>query len=204
MQLAVLYSAETQARDALAACGQAVARFLAGSAEGERAEAVASWEAGPFRKLCRRARRARDWEAALRGTDHELATVGLATAAAVRPCPVDQVPPALRRLQLAGLELDDLGGETPRGGLRVWVAPETGASLGKLCAQVGHAAHLAWMRADGPRRRAWLGEGLAVDVRLPGRGEWLAVLGAGPEVAVVDAGLTEVAPGTLTCAASWA
>ena len=77
-------------------------------------------------------------------------------------------------------------------------------SCGKMCAQVGHAAILAYERADSNARKGWFSEGQK-KVVLKVNGERplfeLKVLAENMGIAaalVQDAGLTEIAPGSVT------
>ena len=62
---------------------------------------------------------------------------------------------------------------------------------GKLCAQVAHAAQLAWQSPLMPEglRRAWVRDGYRVRAVFPDRDQWDA---ARRLVSVVDAGFTEL------------
>lgn len=77
-------------------------------------------------------------------------------------------------------------------------------SCGKSCAQVAHAAILAYERADTVARKAWTGEGQK-KVVLKVKGDRalfeLKVIAENvgvPAALVQDAGLTEIPPGTIT------
>jgi peptidyl-tRNA hydrolase, PTH2 family len=88
------------------------------------------------------------------------------------------------------------------------VRTDLGMSRGKIAAQVAHAAVTAVLaNAEEPDLRAWLEAGQPkVVLRVPD-GERLAELAAAARAAglpvdvVRDAGRTQVAPGTPTCAA---
>ncbi len=77
-------------------------------------------------------------------------------------------------------------------------------SCGKMCAQAGHAVILAYERADSTARKGWFAEGQKkVVLKVAGERSLfeLKVLAenAGIAAAIVqDAGLTEIAPGTVT------
>ena len=183
------------------AAAMAVVRLLADprSTGGEWRERVLRWESGPIRKVARRARGVR-WQAV-----RELPGVGVEHAGAqVRafvPGPVDEVPPEVARLQVAGLDLaDDKEPDPPPDVPYAALAlnPHVPMSTGKAAAQSGHAAHLLLRQAAEPARRAWVGAGLAVHlVRDLG---WADCVGRAA-VAVRDAGFTEVPPGTMTAVA---
>jgi peptidyl-tRNA hydrolase len=190
--------------DALEGAARAVLWFLAdprvNEPEGEWAPVVRAWEDARIRKVVRRARGAA-WERAL--TLPGITVVHRSAEIRVYPpVPVDDWPPDLARLQVAGTELEDPvppgepGGRTPV----LWLNPELAMTAGKAMAQAGHAAQLAWWRL-GPRARSeWreLDFDLAVRTAAPQR--WAELVRSGLPV-VRDGGFTEVAPGSCTVVA---
>ena len=165
--------------------------------------AVTRWETRAIRKVVRRARGAA-WEAAAAVPGVTVAHAG-AEAHACVPTPVDEVPPAIAKLQVSGTNLEgDLPAALPPGwsGLHVLVRPELELSTGKLAAQAGHAAHRAWRTAPPERRAAWDAAGRPLRLTRPSSAVWREVT-SGPAVVITDAGHTEVAPGTITTAAVW-
>lgn len=86
----------------------------------------------------------------------------------------------------------------------VEVTPLHEMTSGKLCAQVAHAAQLAWQSPDLPDRvrRAWAHDGYRLRVTFPDRASWEATSGRRP-VSVVDAGFTELDGPTETTRALW-
>jgi len=77
-------------------------------------------------------------------------------------------------------------------------------SCGKSCAQVAHAAILAYERADSAARKSWTSEGQK-KVVLKVKGDralfelkTIAENAGVPAALVQDAGLTEIPPGTIT------
>jgi peptidyl-tRNA hydrolase len=76
---------------------------------------------------------------------------------------------------------------------------------GKLAAQAAHAAIAAFLRAPGPERAAWLGEGMPKVVLACGSEAELLEIHARAESAglpaelIRDAGRTVLAEGTATC-----
>ena len=82
----------------------------------------------------------------------------------------------------------------------VEVAPGLGISTGKLAAQCGHAAQLAWEALPGDVRERWAADGYRVRVVFPSRVQWDA---ARRPVTVTDAGLTELDGPTDTTRAWW-
>jgi peptidyl-tRNA hydrolase len=199
--------------DALEGAARAVLTFLAdprvtgedgeggeGGRDGEWSAAARAWEDARIRKVVRRARGAA-WERAM-------ALPGITVvhrSAEIRvypPVPVDDWPPDLARLQVAGTELEDPAppGEPDARTPVLWLNPELPMSAGKAMAQAGHAAQLAWWRL-GPRVRSeWreLDFDLAVRTAAPQR--WAELVRSGLPV-VRDGGFTEVAPGSCTVVA---
>jgi peptidyl-tRNA hydrolase len=190
--------------DALEGAARAVLIFLddprVTAEDGEWAPAVRAWTDGRIRKVVRRARGAA-WEraAALPGI-----TV-MQRSAEVRvypPVPVDEWPPDLARLQVAGTDLEDPEplAAVPGGTPVLWINPGLSMTAGKAMAQVGHAAQLAWMRLGPSERSDWRDRDfdLAVRTALPKR--WADLVASGLPV-VQDGGFTEVAPGSCTVVA---
>jgi peptidyl-tRNA hydrolase len=192
--------------DLVTAAAVGVVRLLADvrtALGGPWAEAVARWDGGPIRKLVRRARGAA-WERATTLPGVSVAHGG-ASVHVVPPGPVRPLPPELDRLQVAGLVVGGLRPAAWRSpadwwGVRVAVTPEGDLSGGKLAAQAGHAAHLAWRGMDAARRARWARAGLAVEVAFPAPDAWARLVATAPFV-VHDAGFTETSPGQRTAVA---
>jgi peptidyl-tRNA hydrolase len=190
--------------DALEAAAQAVLSFLSDprvtEAGGEWSAAAQAWEDARIRKVVRRARGAA-WTraAALPGITRTRQTAELRV---FPPVPVDDWPPDLARLQVAGTDLDDPvppgvpGGSTPV----LWLNPALPMTAGKAMAQAGHGAQLAWWGLSAPDRAEWAERDFELAVRGAGRGQWAALLASGLPV-VTDGGFTEVAPGSATVVA---
>lgn len=124
------------------------------------------------------------------------------TTAVVRvfpPVPLDEVPKDLAKLQVTGTDLEDpeRPGEPEPGTPVLWVNPHLEMSTGKTMAQVGHAAHLAWLDLPTPARETWQSADFPVAVRTATATQWSALLRTGLPV-VQDAGFTEVEPGSCT------
>jgi len=190
--------------DALEGAARAVLWFLAdprvNEPEGEWAPAVRAWTDARIRKVVRRARGAA-WERAL-------ALPGITVlhrSAEIRvypPVPVDDWPPDLAKLQVAGIELEDPAppGEPDAGTPVLWLNPELPMTAGKAMAQAGHAAQLAWWRL-GPRVRSeWRDLDFDLAVRTAAPQRWAELVHSGLPV-VRDGGFTEVAPGSCTVVA---
>jgi len=171
-----------------------------GGRDGEWAAAVRAWEDARIRKVVRRARGAA-WERAL--TLPGITVVQRSAEIRVYPpVPVDDWPPDLARLQVAGTELEDPappgepGATTPV----LWLNPELPMTAGKAMAQAGHAAQLAWWRL-GPRVRSeWRDLDFDLAVRTAAPQRWAELVHSGLPV-VRDGGFTEVAPGSCTVVA---
>ena len=165
-------------------------------------EPYAAWLDARMRKIARRARGAQ-WRAA---AEVPGVTVGLdgGEARAFVPGPVDEIDPRLGRLQIGGTDFERDFPDAPAPGVPVvWIDGALEMSVGKAAAQVGHGVMLLIAEMSRARLENWIGEGCPVAVREAGPGEWreLSAAAAGSEpgvAAVVDAGYTEVAPGSLT------
>lgn len=84
----------------------------------------------------------------------------------------------------------------------VEVTPAEEMTSGKLCAQVAHAAQLAWESPEMPEslREGWAAQGYRVRVEVPEPEVWGSAL---RPVRVVDAGFTELDGPTETARARW-
>jgi peptidyl-tRNA hydrolase len=212
------------------AAAMAVARVLTEPDPGWQ-EAIRRWEAGPVRKVTRRARGVR-WTAVQRLPGVTVDYAGARVRAFV-PGPRSQVPPELARLQVAGLDLPDVptAPDSSAGGLAdrprsspappdapyaaIALNPDVQMSTGKAAAQCGHAVHLLVRQAaepdlpfgrDRPDLPHWRDRPCSawLAAGLPvrlTRGEPWARSVARAAVAVHDAGFTEVPPGTMTAVA---
>lgn len=164
-------------------------------------EPYAAWLDARMRKIARRARGAQ-WRTASE-VDGVSRTVDGAEARAFIPGPVDSVDPRLGKLQIGGTDLvRDEPGPLP-GAPVVWIDGELEMSVGKAAAQVGHGVMLLAAGMERPRLDAWIAEGLPLAVREAEPDRWrelerLVAQGTPGVAGVVDAGYTEVAPGSLT------
>ena len=155
---------------------------------------------------------------------------GLASARAFVPGPVRPLPPALAKTQVegthfphgdelppppaaiaeavardpeavAGIDLTDAS-VSSGAPVEIEVTPLEEITSGKLCAQVAHAAQLAWQSPAMPDacRSAWAAQDYRVRVVFPSPEVWGA---ASRPVRVVDAGFTELDGPRETARARW-
>jgi peptidyl-tRNA hydrolase len=187
----------TLARAGELAGAAAVACLRTFEAQEEHREAIAAWRERPG-KVCLRARTLAQWEQVL-AEPHALA--GKADGegvVALPPRPRSQRGPLLERLQAmsTALEPPPENDEEQRGTVTYALNPAAQMSSGKTVAQIAHAAVMA---ADTGALEAWVAAGCPGHVIAPGAAAFAALATRGACVArVVDAGLTEVAPGTVT------
>lgn len=152
------------------------------------------WLSGRFTKTVRRAKPARydrlAADAAAR-TD-----IGGAAACAWEPTSYANLPRDIARLQVSGTDFPR-GGAPAAGPTGLHLTILNSLTTGKACAQAAHAAWLWLLDTDRDTVHAWcdrptLSLTLVDDVAAAGH-RWT----------VTDAGLTEVAPGTVTAAATY-
>lgn len=160
------------------------------------AEAVEAWRPRPG-KVCLRARSDGQWRAVLE-EPHALAGDAVA---ALPPRRRSERGPLLERLQAMSTDL----GEAPAtaapvaGALTFLLNPGAPMSSGKTLAQIAHAAVMA---ADSGRFEDWVDAGCPARVLAPSPDAFAAAAARDDLAArVADAGLTEVAPGTVTVVA---
>ena len=163
----------------------------------EYADAIAAWRERPG-KVCLRARTAGQWEQVL-AEPHALAGgVDGEAVIALPPRRRSQRGPLLERLQAmsSALERAPDAAPEPPGTVTYALNPAAVMSSGKTLAQIAHAAVMA---ADTGELEEWVAAGCPGRVIAPGTARFAALAARGACVArVVDAGLTEVAPGTVT------
>lgn len=198
------------------AAGLAVLALLSdqrAATDGPWHAAVTSWHDGRIRKIVRRARGA-PWE---RATAVDGVTVRHrgAEVRALVPCPTDQVPGDIAKLQLSGVTLEDPDRSTAppvstptaaqeRASVRVTIAvnPALTMSPGKEAAQCAHAAQVAWLDMGDERRIAWTRAGHPLYVVHPSDAGWGELVSTA-QVHIRDAGFTEVPPDSNTTVARW-
>jgi hypothetical protein len=175
----------------------AVACLRTFAAQPEHRDDIAAWRERPG-KVCLRARTTGQWEQVL-AEPHALA--GAADGEAVIALPPrrrSQRGPLLERLQAMSSALEPAPEEVPEdpAALTYVLNPAALMSSGKTLAQIAHAAVMA---ADGGALEDWVAAGCPADVIAPDAATFAALAARADCVArVVDAGLTEVAPGTVT------
>lgn len=165
-------------------------------------EEYAGWLDARMRKIARRARGAQ-WRSATEVAGVTAEVDGCEARACV-PGPVDEIDPRLGRLQIGGTELERDTPEAPAAGVPVvWIDGALEMSVGKAAAQVGHGVMLLIAEMSRTRLESWIGEGCPLAVREAEPAVWRELSAAVVEsesgvAAVVDAGYTEVAPGSVT------
>lgn len=191
--------------DAVAAAAIAsVGAYINALASGINAD---NWEAWLSERFAKSVRRADAKTFAKLAADPVLAnsgsaSVGSARAMAYAPTTYDQMPKQIARLQVSGTNLPEQPATPPptqhSGDPVIVLNGSLGMSTGKASAQAAHALfawHLRWRDTDlEARSRQLLSTGLAIATAR--EFDQLREGAAGP--LIVDAGLTEIAPGTAT------
>jgi hypothetical protein len=167
----------------------------------EHADALRAWRPRPG-KVCLRARTDGQWRQVLDEEPHALAgDADGESVAALPPRRRSQRGPLLERLQAmsGALEPAPERADAPPGTITYVLNPAAPMSSGKTLAQIAHAAVLA---VDDHGLADWVGAGCPAQVVAPDRAGFAAAEESGDCIArVVDAGLTELPPGTLTVVA---
>jgi peptidyl-tRNA hydrolase len=179
--------------------GAAAVQCVRAFAEDERFAAdLAAWRARPGKVTLRA--RGGQWAQVLAEEPHVLAGDPDGEAVlALPPRRRSARSPLLVRLQAMTSALEPLPEEIPDPDptrVRYLVNPRIEMSSGKTLAQVAHAAVMA---AGGGELDEWVAGGCPASVAAPAPGAFEAACRSDALAAkVVDAGLTEVAPGTVT------
>ena len=180
----------------------ATAAVLAGAAavacvrDPENADAVQAWRPRPG-KVCLRARTQSQWVQVLQ-EPHALAGDAVA---ALPPRRRSERGPLLEKLQAMSTDLGEAPRDAPAvpGGVTYLLNPGAPMSSGKTLAQVAHAAVMA---ADTEAHEDWVAAGCPGRVLAPSAAAFARAAARDDLAAcVADAGLTEVAPGTITVVA---
>lgn len=201
--------------DICAAAARAVVTLVSDPRAGEGGEwaaAISDWQhQGRIRKLVRRARGA-NWQRAQEPVG-VTCVEGSAEVRAYVPCPMDQVPDAVAKLQIQSSPLEpaavigslpNIKGEPT---MVIAVAPEPPMSWGKQAAQSAHAAQVLWRSSELDRQGRWQTAGSPIQILHPDSALWHQTCVApadGTGIEIRDGGFTEVAPGTHTASAWWA
>jgi Peptidyl-tRNA hydrolase PTH2 len=158
--------------------------------------ALVAWRPRPG-KVCLRARTASQWRQVLEEPHALAGDADGESAVALPPRRRSERGPLLERLQAMSSELEPPPESAPPGdGVTYLINPELAMSSGKTIAQVAHAAVMA---ADTGRLEDWVAAGCPAQVLAPPPAAFaVACRRADLAARVVDAGLTEVAPGTIT------
>jgi peptidyl-tRNA hydrolase len=177
----------------------AVACLRAFGEDAEHRDAIAAWRERPG-KVCLRARTNAQWEQVL-AEPHALAGDPDGEAvAALPPRPRSQRGPLLERLQAMSTALEPAperaDPDDARDAVTYALNPAATMSSGKTLAQIAHAAVMA---ADTGALEEWVAAGCPGRVVAPDASAFVALAARDDCVArVVDAGLTEIPPGTVT------
>jgi hypothetical protein len=184
----------SRAGELAGAAAVACVRAFAGDA------ALEAWRPRPG-KVCLRARTASQWHQVLEEPHALAGDADGESAAALPPRRRSERGPLLERLQAMSTELDAPAATAPDDdrALTYLLNPALAMSSGKTIAQVAHAAVMA---ADSGRYEDWVAGGCPGRVIAPPDAVFREACGRDDLAArVVDAGLTEVAPGTITVVA---
>ena len=160
--------------------------------------AFTAWRADLYRKVALRA----DLKALAALAGFPSHAQGAVTVFA--PCRRSERPKALTRLQTYDAAVADLASDPAADhehAVRIVVNGDVAMSVGKMLAQVGHAAMLAFETHHDPHTATpWSSAGFPCVVTFASGAEWNA-LARDNECLVADAGFTEVPSGTETCLA---
>jgi peptidyl-tRNA hydrolase len=158
-----------------------------------------AWRARPG-KVCLRARNPSQWEQVLEEPHAIAGDPGGEAVVAIPPRRRSERGPVLERLQAMSSELEPpparLPGDAGPDRLTYVINPRCPMSSGKSVAQIAHAAVMA---ADTGQLEDWVAAGCPAHVVAPDQATFDALCQRDDLAAkVVDAGLTEVPPGTVT------
>jgi hypothetical protein len=153
-------------------------------------EELEAWRPRPGKVVLRA--RGGQWDELLREEERKVVVGG--AVAALPPRRRSERSPLLGRMQAMTSALEPPPGAPERdpAKLTYYVNPRIEMSSGKTLAQIAHAAVMA-----AERHPEWADAGCPAQVVLPTPDRFDRLCGSG-EIRVEDAGLTEVAPGTVT------
>lgn len=165
----------------------------------------AAWLSGRFTKTVRRANPTL-FDTLVQRHGGSRVAIGASRSVAMPPVRYADIPADLARLRVSGTDLPRREDRcTDRGLPTVRVFVDQALTTGKASAQAAHAL-MGWLLvASRARRRTWARSAMATEVVLVPADELrlIELVNAGC-VAIRDAGLTEVAPDTLTAVAAGA
>lgn len=184
------------------ATSHAVLEYLAtATVDPARGAAVTRWMEGRIRKILRRAKNAR-WEA-LEAEDGLTTTTGNVSVRVFTPCSMDEIPKNISRCQVSNLKTadekqaeiaDEVEAYSPP--LTIFQNRSLGMSPAKAAIAAAHVAHLVSDRMDDEVYAEWKSKGFPLAVST--LGEISNAVADSATVAIRDAGLTEVVPGSVT------
>ncbi len=177
----------------------AVACVRAFATDPAHAGALAAWRDRPG-KVCLRARTAPQWEAVLAEPHAAAGDPAGEAVVALPPRRRSERGPLLERLQAmsSALAPAPAAGSARPDAVTYLLNPDAPMSSGKTLAQIAHAAVMA---AEDPALAPWVERGCPGRVLAPGRSAFARAAAGAVAARVEDAGLTEVAPGTVTVVA---
>ncbi len=149
---------------------------------------------GRFTKSVRRTRR--DIDKIQSEIGGSLVTIGEGRALAFPPYRYKEMPKLIIEGQVSGLELERSGDWGGGGGLGIVINQDLMMSSGKTAAQVAHAVMGWYLRAAEHEQTDFVAANLALEISE----QPLSKMPRQSEVEIRDAGFTEIASGSLTCA----
>lgn len=164
---------------------------------GKWSESVNKWMQGRFRKVIRKARGSA-WSKALTLDHIEVNLSNGLSIAIFEPTQPELLAPELKKLQVQGIDFANNKTSTyniKHTSISVSINPELRMSSGKMGAQVAHAVQLLFLNSTNEQIKKWMFEGSHLQI-VP----WDEIVDG---VEIVDAGLTEIPPGSLTVKSQW-
>lgn len=186
-----------------AAVSHAVLAYLdTATVDPARGAAVKRWMDGRIRKVLRRAKNSR-WDV-LEAEDGLTTTTGNTTVRVFTPSSMDEIPKNISRCQVSGLktadevlsQVSDYEDILVKPPLVIYQNRSLNMSPAKAAVAAAHVAHLVSDRMDDEGYEKWRNLGFPLSVSSLGTIENFAADLA--TVAIRDAGLTEVVPGSIT------
>jgi peptidyl-tRNA hydrolase len=168
---------------------------------------VEKWEnTRQVRKIVRRAKGSQ-WNRSLDTGFHVVREYkNKGKAAVFAPHPADETPLDIKRLQMSGFKTVERGIMPNKKYLpTIFVSPHVQLSLGKMSAQVAHAAHFLYRESTHEKREEWRVRGeFKANIEFVESPFWdIIVSDHTPDIEVRDGGYTEIPKGTRTVVAFW-